>query len=125
MGILEDDAVTASASRKEGLLSEYILKLYVTGKTSKAEVAIANLRQICDEELCGKYELQIIDVLEQPQMAEDDKILATPTLIKRLPLPLRRVIGDLSDKHKVLLGLEVRPGISQAAPESPSSTTDR
>jgi circadian clock protein KaiB len=90
-------------------LSEYILKLYVTGKTSKAEVAIANLRRICDEELQGKYELQIIDVLEQPQAAEDDRILATPTLIKRLPPPLRRVIGDLSDKHKVLLGLEVRP----------------
>jgi circadian clock protein KaiB len=85
------------------------LKLYVTGKTSKAEVAIANLRRICDEELQGKYELQIIDVLEQPQVAEDDKILATPTLIKRLPPPLRRVIGDLSDKHKVLLGLEVQP----------------
>jgi circadian clock protein KaiB len=90
-------------------LSQYVLKLYVTGKTSKAEVAIANLRRICDEELGGKYQLQVIDVLEEPQAAEDDKILATPTLIKRLPPPLRRVIGDLSDKHKVLLGLEVRP----------------
>jgi circadian clock protein KaiB len=114
-----------TASRKEGLLSEYILKLYVTGKTSKAEVAIENLKRICEEELGGKYELQIIDVLEQPQMAEDDKILATPTLIKRLPLPLRRVIGDLSDKHKVLLGLEVRPGISPPPPVSPNSTPDR
>ena len=94
---------------KEGLLSQFILKLYVTGRTSKAEVAIANLRRICDEDLRGQYELQIIDVLEQPQAAEDDKILATPTLLKQLPPPLRRVIGDLSDKQKVLLGLEVRP----------------
>jgi len=90
-------------------LSHYILKLYVTGKTAKAEVAIGNLRRICEEELRGAYELQIIDVLERPDLAETDKILATPTLIKRLPPPLRRVIGDLSDKHKVLLGLDVRP----------------
>ena len=95
--------------RKEAVLSQYLLKLYVTGNTPKAEVAIANLRRICDDELQGRYELQIIDVLEQPQAAEDDRILATPTLIKRLPPPLRRVIGDLSDKHKVLLGLEVLP----------------
>jgi circadian clock protein KaiB len=92
-----------------GPLNHYILKLYVTGKTTNAEVAIANLRRICDEELQGKYELHIIDVLERPDLAETDKILATPTLIKRLPPPLRRVIGDLSDKHKVLLGLDVRP----------------
>jgi circadian clock protein KaiB len=95
--------------RKERTLPNYLLKLYVTGKTPRAELAIANLRRICEEELRGQYELQIIDVLEHPQLAEDDKILATPTLIKRLPPPLRRVIGDLSDKDKVLLGLEVRP----------------
>jgi circadian clock protein KaiB len=93
----------------EGFLSNYLLRLYVTGKTAKADVAIANLRRICEQELRGKYELQVIDVLEQPQMAEDEKILATPTLIKQLPPPLRRVIGDLSDKEKVLLGLEVFP----------------
>ena len=72
-------------------------------------MAVANLRRICEQELQGRYELQVIDVLEQPQLAEDEKILATPTLIKQLPPPLRRVIGDLSDKDKVLLGLEVRP----------------
>jgi circadian clock protein KaiB len=92
-----------------------VLKLYVTGKSSKANAAIANLRRICDEELGESYELQIIDVLEHPQLAEDDKILATPTLIKRLPPPLRRVIGDLSDRHKVLLGLEVRPDARRSA----------
>jgi circadian clock protein KaiB len=92
----------------EDTLTTYVLKLYVTGASPRAEVAIANLRRICDEDLRGEYQLEIIDVLEQPQLAEDDKILATPTLIKQLPPPLRRVIGDLSDKEKVLLGLEVR-----------------
>jgi circadian clock protein KaiB len=92
-----------------GSPSRYVLKLYVTGHTPNTERAITNLRRICAEELKGQYEMQVIDVLENPQMAEDDKILATPTLIKRLPPPLRRVIGDLSDKHKVLLGLEVVP----------------
>jgi circadian clock protein KaiB len=115
----------ATTSRKERLLSQsqYLLKLYVTGKTPKAEVAIANLRRICDEELRGKYELQIIDVLEHPQAAEDDKILATPTLIKRLPPPLRRVIGDLSDKHKVLLGLEVQQQGTPPLAVQPQATT--
>jgi len=82
--------------------------LYVTGSSPRAETAIANLRRICEEELRGQYTLEIIDVLEHPEMAESDRILATPTLVKQLPPPLRRVIGDLSDKDKVLLGLEVR-----------------
>lgn len=90
-------------------MSQYVLKLYVTGKTPRAEQAIENLRRICEEDLQGQYDLEIIDVLERPQLAEDEKILATPTLIKALPPPLRRVIGDLSDKEKVLLGLDVRP----------------
>ncbi len=81
----------------------------MTGKTPRAELAIANLRRICEADLNGQYELQIVDVLEHPQLAEDEKILATPTLIKRLPPPLRRVIGDLSDREKVLLGLDVWP----------------
>jgi circadian clock protein KaiB len=85
------------------------LKLYVTGSSPRTSAAIANLERICQEELEGRYELEIIDVLEYPQMAEDEKMLATPTLIKQLPPPLRRVIGDLSDKEKVLFGLEVRP----------------
>ena len=85
------------------------MKLYVTGRTPRAERAIANLRRLCKEELEGRYEIEIIDVLEHPQLAEDDRILATPTLIKQLPPPLRRVIGDLSNRDKVLLGLDVRP----------------
>jgi circadian clock protein KaiB len=95
----------------------YILKLFVTGKTPRAELAIANIRKICEEELQGQYELVIVDVLENPQLAEDERILATPTLIKQLPPPLRRVIGDLTDKEKVLYGLAVRaqPGTNESA----------
>jgi circadian clock protein KaiB len=81
----------------------------VTGRSPRAETAIENLRRICDEDLGGEYQLDIIDVLQDPEAAEEAKILATPTLIKQLPPPLRRVIGDLSNKEKVLLGLNVRP----------------
>jgi circadian clock protein KaiB len=89
---------------------KYLLKLFVTGKTPRAELAIANIKRICDEELSGRYQLEIIDVLENPEAAETEKILATPTLIKQLPPPLRRVIGDLTDKEKVLFGLAVLSG---------------
>jgi circadian clock protein KaiB len=94
--------------RPEESLSKYLLRLFVTGESSRTSTAIANLRRICEQELEGQYELEIIDVQQFPDLAEDEKILATPTLIKSLPLPLRRVIGDLSDTEKVLLGLEVR-----------------
>lgn len=97
-------------------LSKYLLRLFVTGASSRTGTAIANLRRICEQELEGQYDLEIIDVLQFPDLAEDEKILATPTLIKSLPLPLRRVIGDLSNKEKVLLGLEVHsPGNDDAA----------
>lgn len=97
---------------------KFHLKLFVAGGDSRAQAAIENLRRICDQELPGQYELQIIDVLEQPEEAEHAKILATPTLIKQLPPPLRRVIGDLSDKDRLLLGLEIKssPGKSTQEP---------
>jgi circadian clock protein KaiB len=84
-----------------------LLKLFVTGSSARTGTAIANLSRICEQELAGQYRLEIIDVLEHPDLAEDEKILATPTLIKSLPLPLRRVIGDLSNTEKVLWGLEL------------------
>lgn len=107
-----------SGLNQGGCLPQYLLKLYVTGSNPRADLAVMNLRRICEQELAGEYDLQIIDVLEHPQLAEDEKILATPTLIKQLPPPLRRVIGDLSDREKVLLGLEVR---RQASTHTPSS----
>jgi circadian clock protein KaiB len=100
---------------------KYLLTLFVSRSSPRAEQAIANLREICDRELHGRYELEVIDVVEQPERAEQAKILATPTLIKQLPPPLRRIIGDLSDTAKVLLGLEVRP----ASGEPPSAGESR
>jgi circadian clock protein KaiB len=89
-------------------MNHYLLKLYVTGQTPRSQRAIANLRRICEEELGGAYEMIVIDVLERPQLAEHEKILATPTVVKELPTPIRRVIGDLSDSERVLLGLDLR-----------------
>jgi circadian clock protein KaiB len=99
-------------------MNKYILKLYISGDSPRAKAAIANLERICKEDLAGRYSLEIIDVLKNPGAAESDKILATPTLVKQLPPPLRRVIGDLSDKDKVLLGLEVRT-VAGDAPKPP------
>jgi len=99
-GIQEGGAMTATDRR-------VVLRLYITGHTVNSRAATDNLRRIIDEELLGMYELEVIDVLEHPQLAEEDKILATPTLIKILPPPIRKVIGDLSDRDKVLLGLDL------------------
>jgi len=88
-------------------MNKYYLKLYITGRTSKSDQAIVNLRRICKENFKRNYKLIIIDTLEKPQLAENEKIIAT--LIKELPLPIRRIIGDLSDREKVLLGLDVQP----------------
>lgn len=90
-------------------MSKYLLRLFVTGQTTRARHAIANLTAICEEQLGGQYEIEIVDVLEQPEVAERDRIIATPTLIKLLPPPVRRIIGDLSDSEKVLLGLDLQP----------------
>jgi circadian clock protein KaiB len=90
-------------------MDQYRLKLYVTGRTPRSQQAIDNLQRMLDEGFSDRYELEIIDVLESPQEAEAHKVLATPTLVKELPPPLRRVIGDLSDSHQVLLGLDLEP----------------
>lgn len=90
-------------------MNKYLLKLYITGQTARSVRALSNLRYICEKELEDQYELVVIDVLERPQLAEDEKIIATPTLIKALPPPVRRIIGDLSNQEKVLLGLDILP----------------
>jgi circadian clock protein KaiB len=87
---------------------KYILRLYVTGMTEKSTQAIENIRQICEDHLKGHYDLEVIDIYQQPVLARGDQIIAAPTLIKKLPLPLRRFIGNLSDKEKILLGLELK-----------------
>ena len=88
-------------------MNKPLLQLYITGLTPRSERAIANLKRICEEDLGDQYEMVIIDVLERPQLAEDEHILMTPTLIKPLPLPPRRVIGDLSETAKVLAELDL------------------
>lgn len=88
-------------------MTKYLLKLYITGNSLKSQRAISNLLRLCQNELGDKYQVEIIDVLEDPSKAEQEKILVTPTLIKQLPPPLQRIIGDLSNKEKVLFGLDV------------------
>ncbi len=88
-------------------MTMFKLRLFITGRTPQSQRAINNLRSICETEIQGAYEVEVIDVLEHPALAEHDKILATPTLVKRLPEPIRKIIGDLSDREKVLLGLNV------------------
>lgn len=85
------------------------LRLYVTGRMPPSQRAIENLHKICETDLQGRYEVEVIDVLESPELAEHAKILATPTLVKHLPEPVRKIIGDLSDRAKVLVGLNVEP----------------
>jgi len=87
----------------------YTLRLYTTGMTPRSMRAVESIKAICEEHLKGRYELEIIDIQQQPVLARGDQIIAAPTLIKRLPEPLRRLIGDLSDSERVLLGLDLRP----------------
>jgi circadian clock protein KaiB len=87
----------------------YVLRLYVTGATANSTRALVNIKTICEEHLQGRYELEVIDVYQQPVLAKTEQILAAPTLIKHLPLPLRRFIGDMSRTEKILLGLDLQP----------------
>jgi circadian clock protein KaiB len=85
------------------------LRLYVAGQTPKSLTAMANLKKLCEENLAGRYRIEVIDLLQNPQLARADQILAIPTLVRRLPEPIRKIIGDLSRSEKVLLGLDVQP----------------
>jgi circadian clock protein KaiB len=85
----------------------YILRLYITGMTPRSLRALKNLQTICDEHLKGRYDLEVIDIYQQPVLAKGEQIVAAPTLIKKLPLPMRRIIGDMSDHDRVLLGLDL------------------
>lgn len=87
---------------------EYILRLYVTGSTPRSLKAISNLKRLCEEHLPGAYDLQVVDIYKNPDAARDEQIIAAPTLIKRLPAPLRRFVGDLSNTQKLLIGLDIR-----------------
>ncbi len=90
-------------------ISTWELRLYVAGQTPRAIKALANLTRICEENLVGKYHIEVIDLLKTPQLAKGDQIVAVPTLVRKLPEPVRKIIGDLSNTEKVLVGLDLRP----------------
>ena len=91
------------------------LRLYVAGQTPKSLVAFANLKRICEDHLKGRYTIEVIDLVETPQLAKDDQILAIPTLVRRLPAPVRKIIGDLSNTERVLVGLDLVPAAKASA----------
>jgi circadian clock protein KaiB len=90
------------------LQATYVLRLYINGSTLKSTLAVKNIKQVCEQHLNGRYNLEIIDICKQANLARDEQIVAVPTLIKQLPHPLRRLIGDLSDQNKVLFGLDLK-----------------
>ncbi len=109
------DVQEAEAALEERGQEKYLLRLYVAGLTPNSLRAIDNIKQICEEHLQGRYELEVIDLYQQPVLAQGEQIIAAPTLIKKLPLPLRKVIGDMSNVERVLVGLDLRP---KARPQS-------
>jgi circadian clock protein KaiB len=98
-------------SRSRRRTAKYDLCLYVAGNTEKSSLALRNLKNICSEHLGGEYRIKVIDLLKHPQLARGDQILAIPTLVRRLPSPIRKIIGDLSDTSRVLVGLDVKPHV--------------
>lgn len=88
---------------------KYLLRLCIAGLTPRPQVAVKNIKKICEEHLNGRYDLEVVDVYQQPVLTKGERIIAAPTLIKKLPLPLRRFIGDLSDSERVLVGLDLKP----------------
>ena len=109
MTLKERNGVRAEIRRvsTEPAGERYVLRLYVTGMTSRSARAVKNLRAICDEYLEGRYDLEVVDIYQQPVLVKGEQIIAAPTLIKKLPLPMRRIIGDMSNRDRVLVGLDL------------------
>jgi len=113
------DIAMEEALEKTGQ-EKYLLRLYVAGATPASTAAIRNIKKICEENLKGRYELAVVDIYQQPVLTRDEQILAAPTLIKKLPLPIRRFIGDMANKERILVGLDLR---SRAAAPAKRKTT--
>jgi circadian clock protein KaiB len=105
----------SAAAAAGGANAYYILRLYITGTTLQSTRAILNIRKICEEHLEGRYELEVVDISQHPTLAIGEQIIAAPTLIKKLPLPLRRFIGDMSQTERILLGLDLREAAAKAS----------
>jgi circadian clock protein KaiB len=108
----------ASAGKKGANQEKYVLRLYITGMTRRSQEALRNLDKICKNYLGDNYELEVIDIYQQPTLAKGEQIVAVPTLIKKLPLPIRRMIGDLSHEDRIILGLDLKSKTSPAASKS-------
>ena len=108
-------SASARPERRSPDPATWELRLYVAGQTPKSLQAFANLKRICEEHLAGRYSIEVIDLLKNPQLARGDQILALPTLVRKLPEPVRKIIGDLSNTERVLVGLDLRPGTLSGA----------
>jgi circadian clock protein KaiB len=106
---VNDHAQALTKAAREQASARYVLRLYVVGLTPKSQRAIKTIQNLCELHLKGRYELEIVDIYQQPELLQQEQIIVAPTLIKKLPLPLRRIIGDMADREKVLLGLDLRP----------------
>jgi len=104
----ETKTTTRKKSAEKKADDHWILKLYVAGQTPKAITAYKNLKAICEDQLKGKFKIEVIDLLKNPQLGRDDQILALPTLVRKIPVPVRKIIGDLSDTERVLVGLDLK-----------------
>jgi circadian clock protein KaiB len=89
----------------------WLLRLYIAGRSPKCVAALTNLKRFCEEHMAGQYDIEVVDLLENPRLAKDDQIIAIPTLVRRLPEPLRKIIGDLSNSERVLVGLDLKPRV--------------
>ncbi len=103
-----------SSGKRAGGKAQWRLRLYVAGSTAKSMTAFANLKEICERHLGGQYSIEIVDLLQSPQLARGDQIVAVPTLVRRLPHPVKKIIGDLSNTERVLVGLDLKPATSKA-----------
>lgn len=105
----QEDKEVYDDTEHQGGREHWTLRLYVAGQTPKSRAAFANLKKICEEHLAGQYTIEVIDLTENPRLARGDQILAVPTLVRRLPPPIKKIIGDLSDTERVLVGLDIQP----------------
>jgi circadian clock protein KaiB len=106
---IQDQTEVFEAALKGSTDKKYVLRLYVAGVTPRSTEAILNIKKVCEEHLAGRYELEVIDIYQQPVLAKGDQIIAAPTLVKKLPLPLRKFIGSMADVDRILVGLDLKP----------------
>jgi circadian clock protein KaiB len=107
------DAIYEKKAENKGSAEVWNLRLYIAGQTPRSIAAFSNLKKICDEHLSGRYNIEVVDLIKHPQLAAGDQIVAIPTLVRKLPEPLRRIVGDLRDTERALVGLQLRPAKSE------------